>query len=242
MVRNFGRTLAVRSHPELSLLKAEDTLIETVLSKLIKPGNQCLDIGAHIGSMSYSLGQKAGFENVKIVEAIPEKAKWLKERFGEEQVYEFAITTSVGEVEFYQNLKRPGFSSLSERGKKEEIKVIKVECASLDDLFGNILVDFIKIDVEGHEYDALKSGTNLLEHCKPIILFEAGAIKDVRNDRYDELFEFLTVDLKYEIFAVFELFHRNRPITINEFRLYRTYPFLAFNFVAITPETRSKMR
>jgi FkbM family methyltransferase len=46
---------------------------------------------------------------------------------------------------------------------------IKIEASSLDTLFPTQQIDFVKLDIEGSEADALRGGANLLKRCRPVI-------------------------------------------------------------------------
>lgn len=232
-LRDFLRRGRGRAHPELSLLHAEDAIMGQKLEEIIKPGMHCLDIGAHVGSVAYQLEEIAGKGQVKLVEAVPEKAEWLKARFGEDQVAACAIAETGDEVVFYVDEDRPGFSGLSERDGAREIRV---PAQQLDVLYPEDRFAFIKIDVEGHELPALRSGRALLDRTRPIILFEAGPVDEQVATASDDLFEWLTGEMRYDVFAAFELFHREDPLTLERFRLYRTYPFIAFNYFAMPRE------
>lgn len=229
-LRNILRCGAGRAHPELSLLHAEDAIMAQKLEKIVKPGMSCLDIGAHIGSVAYRLEELAGKGRVKLIEAVPEKAEWLKGRFGAAQVTSCAITERGDDAVFYVDNDRPGFSGLS---KREGTREIRVPAMQLDALYATDTFDFIKIDVEGHELPALRSGQRLLERSRAVILFEAGPVDGQVATASDDLFDWLTGTLDYDVFAVFEVFHRDAPLDMAAFRLYRAYPFIAFNYFAI---------
>jgi FkbM family methyltransferase len=46
---------------------------------------------------------------------------------------------------------------------------IKIEASSLDQIFPKQHIDFVKLDIEGSEADALRGGVNLLKRCRPVI-------------------------------------------------------------------------
>ena len=52
-------------------------------------------------------------------------------------------------------------SAISEEGEE------KVEVVSIDEVIGQDNVDFIKMDIEGSELEALKGATNVIKKCKP---------------------------------------------------------------------------
>lgn len=226
-------------HPELGLLFQEDQMMAALLEQMIQPNWDCLDIGAHLGSVSYKFAEFAPNGRHAMIEASPEKAALLTKSFPNADVFATAVCDTDGEVTFYENLDAPGFSSLANRKSRGRVQEITVPAHRVDTLIGNDRnFDLIKIDVEGFEYPALKGADNLLKRCQPAILFEAGAVTDLDVDTssYDDLFSYLTNGLGYQIFAAFDLFHDRPPISAEAFNMYRTYPFLAFNYFALHPD------
>ncbi|MEY8838364.1 FkbM family methyltransferase [Cribrihabitans sp. XS_ASV171] len=231
------------SNAELGLLFKEDQMMEALLERMIRRDWNCLDIGAHIGSVSYRFHLLAPEGGHAIIEASPEKAALLAQRFPDTPVLQVAVSDNAGEVSFYENLDQPGYSSLSDRASRGRVREITVPARRLDDLFdADQHFDLIKIDVEGHEFAALTGGRALLERCRPIILFEAGAADDtdLETGQSERLFAYLTEDLGYAVFAVFDLYFDRPALSTELFRSYRTYPFLAFNYFALPPETTAR--
>ena len=205
----------------------------------IKPDWHCLDIGGHLGSVSHQLRQLAPKGSLTIAEASPGKAAMLADSFPDATVHPVAVSDSDGTVSFYENLAQPGFSSLANRDNRGATREISVPARRLDDLLGEAPVDFIKIDVEGFEYPALRGGANMLQRERPVILFEAGALEDDQIDakHADALFDWLTGTLGYEVYAAFDLFYERPALSAEQFAAYRRYPFLAFNYFALPRET-----
>ena len=228
-----GRLTAV-IHPELGLLHQEPRLTDACLRKLIRPDWNCLDVGGHLGSVSWTLSRLAPRGRLHIVEASPAKAAALRARFPKASVHAVAVSDHAGEAVFYENMARPGFSSLTNRASLGATREARVALARIDDLWpGDLRLDFIKIDVEGHEYAALKGAEATLHRHRPHILFEAGAVQDsdVNAASYDDLHAFLTA-LGYAIRPVFHEHFGREPVSLDAFRACRLYPFTAFNFFA----------
>lgn len=242
-----GRLRAMRGllHPELALLYREDAMMDAVLERLIQPDWNCLDVGAHLESVFYKLTQLAPKGTHAMVEASRGKAQMLRRRFGDDAVHPVAVSDSNGEVTFYENVDQPGYSSLASRDSRGRVVERRVPARRLDDLLGpDAQVDFIKIDVEGFEFPALRGAEALLRRCRPLILFEAGAVADTDIADSDDraLFEWLTQTMGYDIYATFDLYYNRRPITADQFNSYRTYPFLAFNYFALSADKTPTQR
>jgi len=236
----FKRIKGLR-HPELGLLSREDEMIEAVMRRRLRRDWNCLDIGAHVGSVFYQMTQIAPDGRHAMIEASAAKAQVLRDRFGADRVHEVAVSDTNGEVSFYENLDQPGFSSLAMRTSRGEVREAKVRAVRLDDLLGDARFDFIKIDVEGFEFPALKGGEALLRRCHPLIQFEAGALGDADlSDESAQLYDWLTGDLGYGIYAAFDLYFNRPALSAAQFQSYRTYPFLAFNYFAVHSDQRTR--
>ena len=234
-LRHTAARLKGAGHPELGLLRQEDAMIDAVLTRLVKPDWHCLDVGGHLGSISYRLQQLAPRGHLTIVEASPGKAAQLARRFVGATVHAVAVSDAPGEVSFYENLAQPGFSSLADRSDRGATREIRVPARRIDDLMGEARVDFLKIDVEGFEYPALRGAEALLSRERPVILFEAGALGDASIDAglADQLFDYLTAGHGYRIHAAFDLYYDRPAISPELFASYRRYPYLAFNYFAL---------
>lgn len=240
--RYHVRRLKGARHPELGLLREEDAMIDMALGRMIKPDWACVDVGGHLGSVAYRLQALAPKGVLHIVEASPWKAALLARRFPKAVVHPVAVSDTAGEVSFYENLTQPGFSSLADRNTRGETRQIRVPAKRLDDLLADLpRVDFIKIDVEGFELPALKGAETILRRDHPVILFEAGALDDATIDarEADNLFDWLTTALDYDVFAAFDLHYARPALSPGMFTSYRRYPFLAFNYFAMPREVAS---
>ncbi|MEM9782506.1 MAG: FkbM family methyltransferase [Pseudomonadota bacterium] len=233
-IRQRLRLLGTLRHPELGPLLAENLMMDRALDRLVTPGTRCVDVGAHLGSMTMAFRRRAAGLRHIAVEASPTKAAWLAERLSDVDVRPVAVSDTTGHVSFYENLAQPGFSSLADRSGRGATAEITVEAVRLDDLLDGIEIGFMKIDVEGFELQAIRGAEATIRRCRPTLLFEAGAATDgdVDQSAYDALFDLLTGPLGYEVRAVVDFVHDRPAIDAALFRRYRTYPFTAFNFVA----------
>ncbi len=231
-------------HPELSLLLDEDRMTAHIFRRVIQPDWNCLDVGAHLGSVTYQFVSLAPHGKHASIEALPGKAALLAKRFPDLPVFQVAASDEDGQVGFFENTDAPGFSGLSERKTRGRTRKLRVPSRRIDTLFSSDhSFDLIKIDVEGHEYNALCGASELIRRCRPMILFEAGPTGDpeIPDERYDSLFRLLTEKFGYEVRAVFDSYFGRNPISAQTFRMYRTYPFLAFNYIATYPEETSML-
>ncbi len=98
----------------------------------------------------------------------------------------------------------------------------------------NERLDLIKLDVEGAELAALHGAARVVDKFHPTIIFECGSeygLVEQRLSRRD-LYNFIIVDLKYNIFTFVDFLFDKGPMSFGEFEKCGLYPFRAFNFIA----------
>lgn len=239
-LRQMFAALEGRKHPELALLRAEDGYMEEILTDLIQPDWNCLDVGGHLGKMSYLMQSCAPRGHLSIVEALPDKAALLRTRFPKATVHAVAVSDTEGSADFFENLDAPGMSSLTNRASRGTTRKLTVPLRRLDTLLADAApIRFLKIDVEGFEYPALQGAKALLTRDRPVILFEAGASHDgdLAGDPALPLLTWLSDTMSYDVYAVFDVQFDRPPLTPERFVSYRSYPFLAFNYLAYPRES-----
>lgn len=146
-----------------------------LLSKLLKPDDVALDVGANLGVYSYLLSticaRTIGFEPNATLAKILERL-----RLPRLEIVNAAVSSSVGVAELVVPKSRSGhvLASLHPRLRREngdQVDVFNVKTVTIDSLQLS-KVDFIKIDVEGFEDDVIKGAELVLDTHKPIILCE----------------------------------------------------------------------
>jgi hypothetical protein len=90
-----------------------------------------------------------------------------------------ALSSSRGTLALYINEKDMGLSGLSDRPghphiDRDRLRKVDVPVNTLDEVLGNQHVDFIKIDVEGAEFDVLQGAHQIMIRSRPLVLFEFG--------------------------------------------------------------------
>ena len=86
----------------------------------------------------------------------------------------------------------------------KQIKRVKIKLKKFDQLVSNLNIikdiDFIKIDVEGHELEVLKGMNKFLKKSRPIFLIE---IEKRHNASFKKVFSFL-IEKKYKSYILKE--------------------------------------
>lgn len=169
--------------------KMYDEFEKDLVFQKVNKNDVCIDIGANIGFYSYLFLKKVKSGGfVFAFESAPEICKILKKNF---QYYDnfYCINQSV-DASF--NVKN--FSNILKRK-----------------------VNFIKIDIDGADYYALKSFKKIIETDKPKLLIELAEQSEREHDiHYSEVINFLK-KYNYQIFEVDKnLKQFNRDLKFNE--------------------------
>jgi FkbM family methyltransferase len=235
-------------HPELWDLYLEDRHIDRALGALIGPADNCVDVGAHVGSMLARMRGLAPHGSHVAIEPVPRKARWLRRKFADVTVVEAATAEEQGRAMFYEVVDRPGFSGLSRpvdeaRSRSVKVQSYEVRLVRLDDeLASSDRIDFIKIDVEGAELATLNGADGILSAHRPAVLFECGTDPQLQRFGYKrvDLFDYFS-ERAYDVYSMVDFVFGRHPMTRESFEKAGTYPYSGFNYVALpvgTPVSR----
>jgi FkbM family methyltransferase len=223
---------------------ANDQLASELITKLCGSRKTFIDVGAHIGSIVAQVHHYDSSIKLVAIEAIPQKVKNLRRRFPFVELHGCAVGEVSGEVPFFVDIERSGYSSLArptsaEQQSKQEIKV-RIE--KLDNLVKPIEVDAIKIDVEGAELGVLRESLNILRQCRPIIMFESGPQSDDGFGYTKEaMFDFLNAH-EFAVVVPNRLAHNDSGLTLAGFIESHLYPRRTTNYFGVPVERRAEFR
>jgi FkbM family methyltransferase len=181
------------------------------VKKNLKNGDVFLDVGANIGAYALIASKIVG-ETGKVLcfEPVTSTFNHLKENvelngLSNIQIEQKALMESPQNIEIHiGDISNTGTSSIVNKVENES-KSEMIEAIVFDDQFKDLdRIDFIKMDIEGAEYSALKGMKNSIQKHLPKILIE---ISDdiLKNATYTskELIEFI-INLGYEQFGINE--------------------------------------
>ncbi len=140
----------------------------------IKPNSVVYDIGANVGFFSLLASVLAGDDgHVYAFEPLPRNINFLRKHIAINQrknidVFEVAVSDHNGQA-FFDLGASTAMGHLAESGE------IQVEMVSLDEMIaeGNIKPpDYIKLDVEGAEFGALRGAQKLLAQFHPVLFID----------------------------------------------------------------------
>lgn len=195
--KRFYKTLKSLS---IGNYKCEPELL--YIQQVLKPDSVFIDIGTNKGIYLYQAekviktGKVIGFEpNMSLV-------NYIKPLFPKAEIYPFAVSSKSGTAVLNIPKKGNGLqdtrASLEAMG--EDVEKVEIQMIALDEFAKEkqwSKIDLIKIDVEGHEFDAVKGCENILKNIKPIFIIEI----ELRHAHYPikDIFDFI-ISFGYEVF------------------------------------------
>jgi len=194
---------------ELSTFKSHEPINTQIISRILKKGMTCLDIGGNIGYYVLLERQLVGDKGRIIAfEPSPRNYNYLKKNIQLQNVtnisaYNFACGDIDGNATFFINKKSNGCKVIAEGiippdpslGTLSEVPVRILDPFIEELKLGR--VDFIRMDSEGYELHIFKGLKKTLEKFKPIISIELHK-RQLGVDGTKEFFK-LMKDLDYEV-------------------------------------------
>jgi FkbM family methyltransferase len=181
-----GVAAAYRLRPERRLLLLDD---------FVPRGSAAVDVGAWWGPWTYWLSRRAA--SVWSFEPNPEMAAFLQNVVSQNVHIEpvaLSDRSGVGILFAPQDVGRDALATLSTTHRETGARSIEVPLRRLDE-YALDDVQFMKIDVEGHELEVLKGAEETIARCAPTLLVE---IDQALHDRpIQRIFHWL-LDRGYE--------------------------------------------
>lgn len=175
-----------------------DRLTRLIMERTISKNFNCIDIGCHKGEILESMLKLAPDGQHFAFEPIPQFFRFLSAKFADKvSVFPYALSDHNGRSSFQYVKNAPAYSGLMTRTYDVDnpvVEEIKVTVKTLDSVIPeNVKIDFIKIDVEGGEFDVLKGSERILREYRPVVIFESGlGASDFYGTDPGELFDFIT--------------------------------------------------
>ncbi len=151
---------------------------------LIGPGDYVIEVGANIGSHTVGIAKRVG-EGGKVFAFEPQRVCFalLQAQIALNQLYNVhAFNEGIGARDAVMSIpamdyrKQGNFGgvSLRQEGAATDEKVV---VRRLDDLFPDVSIKLVKIDVEGMEREVLEGARSLIERSRPILYVENDRIE-----------------------------------------------------------------
>jgi len=174
-------------------------------------------------------------------EPLPEMYEGLLKQFGSIQglsIYDYALSDSTGTSSFQHVTSSPGYSGFRQRRYdrlNEQIKEISVKMELLDNIIPKeIPIHFIKVDVEGAEFQVLKGAAETIKGSQPVIVFEHGlGAADYYGTTPENIYDLLAGQSGLRLFLLSDWLESNgcdslsREAFCNQFYSGKHYYFMA---------------
>ncbi|MDD3039569.1 FkbM family methyltransferase [Bacteroides sp.] len=181
-----------------------ETATQKVIDKFVTTDDVCLDVGANIGAIAIPLALRAKKVFAFEVGNVPYGylcRNILENNLTNIEVVKGAVANEPGKLYYYYTYPNVGGSFVStekhsnSNGLTEEIEAFALD--SMIDRFDR--VDFIKMDIEGYELNALNGAVELLKKFSPklYIEFNPVAFKNMHGNEIKPLWDFLANTYPY---------------------------------------------
>ena len=185
-----GNVMQLASRDDFLYLAPEyEPRVCTAIQQFVRPGYMCADIGAHLGYMTLLMAKLVGERGrVFSFEALPENASLLERNVAlngwQQRVdVENRAVSDRSQTECVLYRGRTSFESSMVTNDRHDSFI--VPATALDDYFAyRSQLDFIKMDIEGAETQAMRGMRKVLRRTRPVILLE---VHDAGWPALDEL-------------------------------------------------------
>jgi len=160
--------------------RRDDAALVTLLAGTLATDSDCIDVGAHQGSILAHMIRLAPAGRHLAFEPHPTVAARLAEAFPTVDVRPVALSSRSGQHWFYAKRSDPATSGLSLTAAElppptsvADADQVAVPVTRLDDaLPAGFAPAFIKVDVEGAEYEVFEGAHETLRRHQPVVAFE----------------------------------------------------------------------
>lgn len=146
--------------------------------RTVRPGDTVLDCGAHVG-VFVNQALELGARKVVAIEPDPVNLECLRRNFASEiqegrvVVCPIGVWSSETTLSFQESEENSGMDSAV---LKRDGRVIQIPVTTIDALVGKLglsRIDFIKMDIEGAEREALKGAAQTLKKQRPRLMLDS---------------------------------------------------------------------
>ena len=158
-----------------------ETLIEQCYSHILNPGDAAVDGGAHVGMhtlpMARLVGDRGSVFAYEPIRSLADTVVYNCRDLPQVRVFNAALAAANGRTKFHLMSDEPWLSGIARRFENTDkpVTVIEVATLALDELAAQP-IRFIKLDLEGGEYHALRGACGLLAAQQPIVALECGRV------------------------------------------------------------------
>jgi FkbM family methyltransferase len=187
-----------------------------LIKRLVKKGMSCLDLGAQTGFYTCLLASLVGESgHVDAFEPMPASFELLVRNVQENKFEKIVTSHPLGVSDTGRIVEGSLVSKMFVGGRIRGAETASFRCVAVDDVIEGP-IDFIKIDVEGHEPLALRGMRSLLRACQPVILSEVNDfwLRACANTSARQYVDAL-IDLDYEVYSINNLAEKIPPASLS---------------------------
>lgn len=225
IIETHGYKLLVIPHDEgisseLIIFGSHEPIGIKLVSKKLKQGMTCLDVGANIGYYAVLESKIIGNEGKVIaIEPSPLNFKYLEHNLKLQNqsnyvAYNLACGDHEGEVDFLIFNKKSNYCQVLQNGKEippdTEIKSVPVK--RIDTIISELNLDnldLLRMDVEGYDWYAILGARDIIRKFKPMIKIEVH-LSVIGSETTRKLFDFFLQEGYDTIFYITE---KRDPVT-----------------------------
>ncbi|MCW2282996.1 FkbM family methyltransferase [Rhodoblastus acidophilus] len=211
-----------------------ELLVAVLYNQIVKPGDTVVDGGANSGLHAVPLAKLAGPDGLLIAfEPIPEVFEGLQKNTAGRSVElrRLALSDVAGQAKFLVDENNLAMSHITHPYDKvgERQRFITVDCVTLDQVIGPRKISFIKLDLEGNDFLAIRGGKQLILRDRPPIIFENGRdwTAQCRGYTSEDYFNFFD-EVSYDVYDL-----HGRSLNRDTWKDKN----IAFEFIAVPRET-----
>ena len=210
--------------------------VDICLLLLRKKPTIFIDVGANKGEYTKYIKSKLKNIQCHLFEPSETNFLFLKKiffNFDDVNINNLGLSDSNSIADLYFNKAGSGLASLTKRkldhfnikfDKSEKVNLVRFDNYWLDE---NLIIDFVKIDVEGHELDVLKGFGKFINRTK-LIQFEFGGCNIDTKTFFQDFWYFFT-EKGFLLYRINPRGYSIIPIYSEEEEFFQTTNFIAVN-------------
>lgn len=180
-----------------------------VIDRFVKPGDFCLDVGANVGAISLALARRVGLTGkVFAFEPGPELFRRLLRNLelnpalkSVVSALNLGLSDKEGNLFWTEDRHNPGNAGCLGESSGKPVAGTTIDRFFRDHTLHRL--DFVKVDVEGMEYEVLQGGLETWKTFRPILYFETlKGFEDYRDLPLFTWIESMLADIGYQLYRV----------------------------------------
>jgi len=146
--------------------------VRDLMKTIVRPGMRCIDAGANTGYYTCLLGTLAGSAGkVYAFEPMPQNFRMLNKNVAENKLGRVVETYQLACSSSSRSIEATAVANMYIARSHHDGEKVSMKAAAVDELISGG-VDVIKVDVEGHEMEALTGMSRIIRDHRPLIFSE----------------------------------------------------------------------